>query len=85
MAEAPALRYAVVMDKKTTKSPDCYFVVVHIRRDEFENPACFHGVGYWADSYPTPDVDISKENIIEVWIPWKRVDHVASLMYRQKN
>jgi len=76
--------YAVHFEKKTAKSPDRFFIVVQVRRDEFTSPAIFHGIGYWTDKKPSINNSVNVD-ITEVWIPWQKIDHVESLMYRQRS
>jgi len=82
--EAARLVYLVVFKKKNVKSANKFFVVTSIRRDEFNSPAVFHGIGYWATEHPNNILD-TRAKITEVWIPWEQIDHVESLMYRQRS
>jgi hypothetical protein len=74
--------YAVHMIKKTAKSADRFFIVTQVRRDEL-GTAAFHGIGYWTDKKPNGEE--IQANITEVWIPWDKIDHVESLVYRQRS
>jgi hypothetical protein len=79
--------YCVHMDKKTTKSATKFFVVTQLRRDEF-GVAVFHGIGYWTNKEPSKEPSNEENievNIIEVWIPWNKIDHVENLVYRQRS
>jgi len=78
------LTFLVKIKKQTAKSSDRFFVSVRNCRDEFTSPAVFHGVGYWATEHPKNTLD-TKAQILEIWIPWEKIDYVESLMYRQRS
>lgn len=72
----------LVFFKRGNKSSNRFFIVTQIRRDEFINPAVFHGIGFFTEKKVVKEIT---NQIIEVWIPWSEIDHIESLMYRQKN
>lgn len=85
--EKPTL--AVVLDKKTLKSADRFFIVV--KKGEYFLPTVFHGIGFWSDEIPKLDPKMSitrqfldAQEYEEVWIPYEKIDHIKSLVYTKR-
>jgi hypothetical protein len=55
---------------------------------DFDHPGVFHAVGCWVESLSDKEKMVDKlddAKIEEVWIPWKNIVYVESLIYRQRS
>lgn len=73
--------FVVVLDKKTSKSVDLFFVVM--KRGENILPNLFHGIGVWTTQLPDPSSyeELYKMDYEEIWIPYEKIKYVKSLTY----
>ena len=76
--------YLLIINKNKAL-PYNYFVAVIIRKDEFSNPAYFHGIGYFSNDRPKIENTGPDKQIIEVWIPWDKINYIESLIYKPRD
>jgi len=80
------LYYLVYLNKKFSKDKEKFFICTKNRRDEFNKVSVFHGIGYWyIGEISNMFENAEQKDEYEVWIPWSEIDHVQSLMYKQRN
>lgn len=78
------LFYLVTIKTRTKTEKPRFFVCTKNRRDEFNIPSAFHGVGYWHEGSEGIFEDVESRNEEEVWISWNQISYVKSLLYRPR-
>lgn len=79
--------HLIHIKKRTAKESQKYFIVAIDNLDKRTKFNITDGYvvaqGFWADQPVVNDVETA--TLLEVWIPNNNIDHIESLIYRQRN
>lgn len=78
--------YKIVLNRTSVKEKQRYFVITKTKLTDISaNSPAIYAVGYWTEEEPTNDNIIEVEKPEMIWIPWRKIDYVGVLVYRQNS
>lgn len=78
------IKFYLICFKKVGKQKLLFFICTQKRRNEFENPSVFHGIGFFYNGEINDINKIDNYTEREVWIPWDKISYVESFVYKRK-